>query len=189
MIGRSGPDSAAWLPRAGMACHAIVTTLLDRWEVGWQALDVAPLSPAESVTLIERTAGRSLADRFGAQLAEAAAGLPVQLVPGCAMLAHEDKRGRADAAAVMQPLRDAKDSFDGLYRVLSLDERLVLHAAARLLKQGRLGLCGEQRLVEHRRDDPRCVGVLGTVPAKELAGAETVVERLDAACVRRFLVD
>jgi HAD superfamily hydrolase (TIGR01509 family) len=33
----------------------------------------------------------------------------------------------------------------------------------------------------------RCVGVLGTVPADRLAGAEQVVARLDAACVRRFL--
>lgn len=33
----------------------------------------------------------------------------------------------------------------------------------------------------------RCVGVLGTVPADRLEGAEAVVARLDAACVRRFL--
>jgi sugar-phosphatase len=33
----------------------------------------------------------------------------------------------------------------------------------------------------------RCVGVLGTVPADRLGGAEAVVASLDAACVRRFL--
>ena len=55
--------------------------------------------------MIERTAGASLAVRFGARLAEAATGLPVQIVPGCAALAHADRRGRADAALVTQLLR------------------------------------------------------------------------------------
>ena len=51
LIYDNAPFEAAievWLPRAGMACHVLVTTLLDRWDVGWQALDVAPLSPRRS---------------------------------------------------------------------------------------------------------------------------------------------
>lgn len=81
-----------WLPPAGMRCHALLTTNLDRWDAGWNALEVPPLSPAESVELVGRIAGADVRARFGEHLAAVAEGLPVQLVPASATLAYEARR-------------------------------------------------------------------------------------------------
>src|SRR5262249_54604016 len=125
----------AWLPRAGMACHVIITTLLDRWEVGWVALDVTPLSHQDSINLIERTIGSFLAGRYGTRLADAAGGLPVQIIPRCSTLAHEEKRGRAGEASLALLDPKAKNSFSGVYQLVPASARLLLHAAARLNSQ------------------------------------------------------
>ena len=123
-----------WLPRAGMPCHVIITTLLDRWDTGWSVLDVRPLSREAAIDLIACTAGPALADRFGARLAEIAAGLPVQLVPGCSTLVREERRGRAGSSlALLDP--QASSSFLGAYQLLPAPSRLLLHAAARLNPQ------------------------------------------------------
>ena len=63
-----------------MACHVVITTLLDRWDAGWLAIEVKPLSFRESVDLIARMVGQDLARRYGARLAEFADGLQVQHV-------------------------------------------------------------------------------------------------------------
>ncbi len=125
----------AWLPRAGMACHVVITTLLDRWEVGWVAFDVTPLSRQDSINLIERTVGSSLANRYGTRLTDVAGGLPVQIIPRCSTLAHEEKRGRGGAASLALLDPKAKSSFSGVYQLLSASARLLLHAAARLSPQ------------------------------------------------------
>jgi hypothetical protein len=88
-----------WLPRAGTACHALITMTLDRWDAGWRALQVPPLSPEDSIDLIARIAGREVSERYGAQLATLAGGLLVQIVPASVTLAYEARRGRLDAAA------------------------------------------------------------------------------------------
>lgn len=123
-----------WLPPAGMPCHVLMTTVADRWDRGWQTLPVTPLPPDVSVDLIERIAGHEVATRFGARLAALAGGLPVQIVPASATLAHEARRGRLDAASLTLT-EEAQESFLGVYRQLDPPARLLLYAAARLNAQ------------------------------------------------------
>jgi tetratricopeptide (TPR) repeat protein len=123
-----------WLPRAGMPCHVLMTTVLDRWDGGWRTLPVEPLSPTASVDLIGRIAGPDIATRFGAQLAQLADGLPVQIVPASATLAYEARRGRLDTATFTLT-QEAESSFLGVYQQLDTPARLLLHAAAQLNPQ------------------------------------------------------
>ncbi len=46
-----------WLPPAGMPCHVVLTTLLDRWDNTWLTVPVRPLSDAVSLQLVEKLAG------------------------------------------------------------------------------------------------------------------------------------
>jgi tetratricopeptide (TPR) repeat protein len=123
-----------WLPPAGMPCHVLMTTVLDRWDAGWLAFPVEPLSARASVGLIEGIAGNEVAVRYGARLAELAGGLPVQIVPAAAILAYEARRGRLNTA-VLTLTQEAQESFLGVYQQLELPARLLLHAAARLNPQ------------------------------------------------------
>jgi hypothetical protein len=124
-----------WLPSAGIACHVIITTLLDLWDRDWRVLHVPPLSHSASLTLIARTASPTLADRYGERLATVAEGLPFQLVPSCSALVYEEKRGRTASALLSMLSSQAQNSFLSVYRLLSTQSRLLMHAAARLNPQ------------------------------------------------------
>ena len=131
---RSQDAIRPWLPPSGMPCHVVITTLLDRWDVGWADLSVEPLSDAASLQLIESLAGPKVAARHGQKLADLAGGLPVQIVPAAATLAYEDRRGR-DQAVALTLQHEASQSFRGVYEQLEPPVRLLLHAAARLNPQ------------------------------------------------------
>jgi tetratricopeptide (TPR) repeat protein/predicted phosphodiesterase len=118
-----------WLAPAGMACHVLITTVIERWDPGWLSLEVKPLSRAASLELIEQLAGRQVAERYGGQLAALAGGLPVQICPTAATLAYEARRGRLDSVR-MTLTREARESFRGVYEHLESLARLLLHAAA-----------------------------------------------------------
>ena len=124
-----------WLPPAGMQCHVIVTTLLDRWDAGWLSLEVKPLSQDQSLNLIRDIAGDNLANKYGERIAEIADGLPVQLVPASASLARQARRGNAETASFILLDQKAHGSFSGVYQLLPPSERLLVHAAARLNPQ------------------------------------------------------
>ena len=126
---RSVESVLPWLPPAGMPCHVLITTVIERWDAGWPSLEVKPLSTGASVELIERIAGREIADRYGKHLAGLAGGLPVQISPAAATLAYEARRGRLDSARLTMT-REARESFLGVYHHLEPAVRLLLHAAA-----------------------------------------------------------
>ena len=109
-----------WLPPAGLPCHVVMTTLLDRWDASWSAIDVKPLSRQASIDLIAFFAGQALADLHGARLFEIADGLPVQLVPASAALGLASRRGDVDAASLALPTPQARGSFGGAYRFSTL---------------------------------------------------------------------
>jgi tetratricopeptide (TPR) repeat protein len=123
-----------WLPPSGMPSHVLMTTTLDIWGPDWRALEVPPLSTEESIDLIARVGGREVSNRYGAQLASLAEGLPVQIVPQSLTLAYEARRGRLDAAALTLT-EEAQESFRGVYRQLEPPAQLLLHAAARFNPQ------------------------------------------------------
>jgi predicted phosphodiesterase len=123
-----------WLPQAGMPCHVLMTTTLDTWGPDWGALEVPPLSTEESIDLIARIGGREVSNRYGAQLARLAEGLPVQIVPASVTLAYDARRGRLDAAPVTLT-EEAQESFRGVYHQLETPAQLLLHAAARFNPQ------------------------------------------------------
>jgi tetratricopeptide (TPR) repeat protein len=123
-----------WVPPAGMPCHVLMTTVVDRWDSGWPSLQVDPLSPAASLQLVEELTDREIAARYGKQLAELAEGLPVQICPAAATLAYEKRRGRLDSAIVTLA-REAKASFQGVFERLEPSARLLLYAAAHLNTQ------------------------------------------------------
>jgi tetratricopeptide (TPR) repeat protein len=131
---RSIDDARSLMPPAGMPCHVVATTVLDRWDATWQALSVKPLSNKASLELITEIVGRELADRHGEKLATLAGGLPVQLVPASATLAYEARRGRDDAITLTLA-QEASESFQGVYKMLEPPARLLLHAAANLNSQ------------------------------------------------------
>ena len=89
-----------WLPPAGMPCHVLMTTTLDRWDAGWMALPVPPLSPTEVGGFDRAHRGAEVAARSGRSWRQLAEGLPVQIVPASATLAYEARRGRLDAASI-----------------------------------------------------------------------------------------
>nr|WP_294554043.1 hypothetical protein [uncultured Rhodopila sp.] len=123
------------LPPAGTPCHVVATSLLDRWDARLPAIEVPRLTAGESLDLIAGIAGQALARRYGGQLAGSADGLPVQLVPASATLAHEARRGRVRMAsrAALDP--KAASSFEAAYRLLEPPAQVLLHAAARLNPQ------------------------------------------------------
>jgi tetratricopeptide (TPR) repeat protein len=118
-----------WLPPAGMPCHVLITTVMERWGPGWLTLEVKPLSDAASLELIERLAGRQIADQYGRQLVALAGGLPAQIAPAALTLAYEARRGRLDLVRLaLTP--EAEKSFSAVYERLEPPVRLLLHAAA-----------------------------------------------------------
>jgi hypothetical protein len=125
----------SWLPPAGMPCHVIMTTLLDRWDAGWLSLEVEPLSREMSLDLIAAIAGNDLANQYGQQLVEVADGLPVQLVPTSASLRRQARRGNAETASFILLDQKTQGSFSGVYQFLPPSARLLVHAAARLNPQ------------------------------------------------------
>jgi tetratricopeptide (TPR) repeat protein len=117
-----------------MPCHILVTTVLEISDPAWQYIKVPPLSPEHSVELVEGLAGREIAARYGNTIAEYAGGLPVQILPTAATLAHEQRRGRLDSARInLAP--EAAGSFRAVYDRLGQPARLFLHAAAFLNPQ------------------------------------------------------
>lgn len=130
---RALDDVLPWLPPAGMPCHLLITTVLDRWDGGWQTLPVEPLSTLQSLDLIAGIAGGDVARNYGERLAALAGGLPVQLVPASVMLAYEARRGHQTIALTLT--QEARQSYSGVYQQLEPPARLLLHAAARLNPQ------------------------------------------------------
>ena len=130
---RSLDEVLPWLPPAGMPCHLLITTVLDRWDGGWRELTVKPLSTPQSLDLIAGIAGSDIARDHGERLASLAGGLPVQLVPASATLAYEARRGHRTAALTLT--KEARQSYSGVYQQLEPPARLLLHAAARLNPQ------------------------------------------------------
>jgi tetratricopeptide (TPR) repeat protein len=118
-----------WLPRAGMPCHVLITSVFDSWDVGWLSLRVEPLPLPASMELIEQLADRDVAQRFGDRLAALAGGLPVQLVAAAITLAYEKRRGRLDYAE-LTITNEAETSFRGVFERLEPPVRLLLHSAA-----------------------------------------------------------
>lgn len=142
---RSAASVLKWLPPSGMACHVLLTTVVERWDPGWPCLEVKPLSPDASWELIEKVAGPSVAQRYGQVLIDLAGGLPVQLCPVAVALAYEDRRGRRLASTQLTLSREAAASFSGAYDHVESAARLLLHAAAFL---------NCQRIVREELSDP-----------------------------------
>jgi hypothetical protein len=120
-----------WLPPSGMPCHAVITSVVDCWDVGWTVMPVAPLSDAASLELIEGIAGQEVAARYGQRLARLAGGLPVQIVPASSTMRREARRGRIDTISLTLT-EEAGQSFRGVYSKLEAPAQLLIHAAARL---------------------------------------------------------
>ena len=124
-----------FLPYAGMPCHIVITTLLDRWSLECPAFHVPEFSREETINLVERTIGPELADRYALRLVEFAAGLPVQIIPDCGALRLAADRGDADTAFAALLSNKTKRSFDGAYQLLAPSAKLLVQAAARLNPQ------------------------------------------------------
>ena len=135
-----------WLPRSDMACHVLITTVMERWDRGWLSLEVRPLSHGSSLALIQELAGREIAGRYGEELATLAGGLPLQICPAAATLAHEERRGRLNSARLVLT-REAGESFGAVYERLERPAQLLLHA---VLEPG--GILGRRK---HAQNESR----------------------------------
>jgi tetratricopeptide (TPR) repeat protein/predicted phosphodiesterase len=144
---RSAESIQPWLPPAQMPCHVLITTVVEHWDAGWPSQGVQPLTTAASLELVEKLAGREIAERYGKQLAEIAGGLPVQISPAAATLAYEARRGRLDSAQITLT-HEANESFLGVYQHLESAVQLLLHAAAFLNSQR----IARQELYHHLKD-------------------------------------
>src|SRR5205085_1160821 len=124
-----------WLPSAGMACHILITTVIENWAADWWSLEIKPLTTEDSVKLIEDLAGAEIARRRGQQEAKLAGGLPVQLCAAAASLAKYYRRwGRLDAAPFA--LSSATEqSFSRPYNLLEDEAQLLLQGIAFLQSQ------------------------------------------------------
>ena len=68
-----------WLPPAGMPCHVLMTTTLDRWDAGWLvAWRCRRFRRPNRSTWSSASRAARWRTRYGARLAELAGGLPVQ---------------------------------------------------------------------------------------------------------------
>jgi hypothetical protein len=130
---RSAESVLPWLPPTGMPCHVLIMTVVDRWDSGWLSLEVEPLSPATSLSLIEEIADHEIAGKYGPELARLAAGLPVQICPAAATLVYEERRGRDSVQLTLT--REAEESFRGVFEQLDAPAQLLLRAAAPLNPQ------------------------------------------------------
>ena len=123
-----------WLPRSGMPCQVLITTVNEYWNSAWPGLAIEPLDAPTSLELIQRIAGAEVAERLGSDLTTLASGLPSQLVPASRVLAYAARRGRLDSAA-LRLAPEARNSFDRVYQSLEQPVQLLLHTAARLATQ------------------------------------------------------
>jgi tetratricopeptide (TPR) repeat protein/nucleoside phosphorylase len=120
-----------WLPRAGRACHVLITTVQDRWD-NWLSLEVKPLSLKDSLKLIEQLGGQDVAARYA--LASFAGGLPIQICSAAVTLARDQRRGNLPSTQfLLAP--EADRSFRLVYENLEEHVRLLLHSAAFLNTQ------------------------------------------------------
>jgi tetratricopeptide (TPR) repeat protein/UDP-2,3-diacylglucosamine pyrophosphatase LpxH len=117
-----------WLPPAGVACHVLITSVIDTWD-GWQSHEVKPLTHEESLELIRELGGREVAEKYGEQLAALAGGLPIQICPAALTLALDQRRGRLGKAK-LSLVPEADESFHLVYDRLEDPVRLLLHSAA-----------------------------------------------------------
>jgi hypothetical protein len=120
-----------WLPPSGMPCHAVTTSVIDCWHMGWTVMPVDPLLDAVSLELIEKIAGQEVAVRYGQRLATLAGGLPVQIVAASNTRRREARRGRIESINLTLT-QEAAQSFGVVYAQLEAPARLLVHAAARL---------------------------------------------------------
>jgi hypothetical protein len=136
-----------WLPPSGMPCHAVITSVSDRWGLSWPVVSVDPLSESASLELIDRIGGSEIPIQLRRNLAMQAHGLPVQIVPLCRTIRHAAHRGRIDKVKVTLT-NEAAQSFGGVYAQLDPEARLLIHAAARLNPQRIICTEREGHLVE-----------------------------------------
>ncbi|ESX08534.1 hypothetical protein X768_22585 [Mesorhizobium sp. LSJC265A00] len=129
---RSEKAIKPWVPRFGMLCHVLITTLSDQWESGWEAIEVAPLDRRQAMALVKERIGPKVAYRQRRRLLDVADGLPVQLVPACAAVLYEHLHPLSGAAVVASLTKQARGSFDAVYQLLSSSARLLIHAAAHM---------------------------------------------------------
>jgi tetratricopeptide (TPR) repeat protein len=120
-----------WLPTSGMSCHAMITSPVDCWDLGWPVVRVEPLSESASLELIDRMGGSEIPIQLRRNLAAQAQGLPVQIVPVCRTMRRAAGRGRIDSVKLTLT-EEAEQSFGGVYAQLDPRARLLIHAAARL---------------------------------------------------------
>ncbi|GAC1338095.1 MAG: hypothetical protein NVSMB18_03940 [Acetobacteraceae bacterium] len=120
-----------FLPRAGAACHVIITTLLDPWDED-RVLTVRPLTDDEAYALVENRAGKDLAASHGRKLVTKAGGLPVELNPAARALSRAAQRGLLESTAATLTSPETESSFQAAYNLLALEPRLLPHAAAHL---------------------------------------------------------
>jgi AAA ATPase domain len=123
-----------WLPPSGMPCHAVITSLVDRWDLGWPAILVDPLSEPASLELIDRMGGSKIPLQLRRNLVAQAQGLPVQIVPVCRTMLRAVGRDRTNSVKLTLT-EEAAQSFGGVYAQLDPPARLLIHAAARLNSQ------------------------------------------------------
>ena len=129
------PDAIRpWLPRSGMSCHVLITSLNERLSDDWSGLSVPPLSSTVAFELVERIAGQVVAARLGHAIVQQADGLPIQIVPASRALAYEARRGRLDNVVPVRS-QDTDISFHQVYNTLDGSTRLLLHTAAFLNSQ------------------------------------------------------
>ena len=119
-----------FLPRAGAACHVIITTLLD-WDEDC-VLTVRPLTDDEAYALVEDRAGAALAASHGRDILAHAGGLPVELNPAARALRRAAERGLLNSTTATLTATETESSFQAAYNLLAPEPRLLLHAASHL---------------------------------------------------------
>jgi len=117
-----------WLPYSGMPCHVLITTQLDTPTRMWPCLEVKPLTPAQSVELVEKLTNGRLDQATARSVAAHSGGLPVQILPHAAALAGERRWRRRQSSFPIAV--ETGDSFRTAYSRLDRPARLLLHAAA-----------------------------------------------------------
>ena len=122
-------SDSPWLPRTGMFCNVLITSVVENWGPGWDSFEIKPLPHAESLKLIAELAGREVTQQYGEELASLAGGLPVQLCPAAATLAYAQRRGHLESARLTLT-SEAAESFSGVYESVERQARLLLLGAA-----------------------------------------------------------
>jgi hypothetical protein len=123
-----------WLPPAGRQCQVIITTVFERWPSGMPMLPVDPLPDEKTLDLVRAIGGDAIVKKYGESVVKVSGGLPIQICPLAETLTHEHKRGLDDHVEFVLS-DDADASFSRVYDPLDADQRLLLHAAARLNPQ------------------------------------------------------